>query len=170
MIIRVKHDAHYTVIRNKTLRDSRLSFKATGLLAWLLSMPDEMHLERELIEGAKTDGQHSIRGGLQELATAGYITYDRVQGADGKWRTIATIRERPNVTEGGKPTTGKGLPPKVGKPVVGFPTTSTKYQGKGTRRHAAASPVDGPCVVCCEPARHKSGYGEWICDQHRLGS
>ena len=42
MIIRViRHEQNFTVIDNACQRDLTLSFKATGLLAYLLSMPDE---------------------------------------------------------------------------------------------------------------------------------
>jgi hypothetical protein len=130
MIIRVAHREHFTVIRNKTLRDSRLSFKARGLLAYLLSLPDDTSLDRRRLEGAGPDGAHAIRMGLQELTNAGYLRHEKRQDELGRWRTEATLYEVPKAprTGGGKSATGMRLSA-VGKSA----TKSRSNKEKGPR-------------------------------------
>lgn len=102
MIIRVEHRDHFTVVRNQTLRDSRLSYKATGLLAYLLSLSDDSTLSREHLTDAKNDGARSVRSALKELTDCGYIEHRTVQNERGRWTTEATVYERPkrNRTDG----------------------------------------------------------------------
>lgn len=131
MIIRVaSHQNHYTVIRNKTLRDSRLSFKARGLLAYLLSLPDDTTLDRRRLEDAGPDGQMAIRTALQELAAAGYLCHEKHQDSHGRWRTEATVYEvaKTLLTGGGKTTTGMRVTG-GGKPT----TKSRSNKEKGPR-------------------------------------
>ncbi|KAB1363607.1 DNA-binding protein, partial [Bacillus thuringiensis] len=40
-IFRVKKDTNYSVIHNTPLRDENLSWRAKGLLAYMLSLPDD---------------------------------------------------------------------------------------------------------------------------------
>jgi hypothetical protein len=138
MIIRVAHRNHYTVIRNNTLRDSRLSFKARGLLAYLLSLPDDACLDRRQLENAGPDGQLAIRTALQELVSKGYLRHEKHQDERGLWRTEATIYEVPKVTRtgGGKSTIGSS-PSGGGKPT----TKSRSNKEKGPRfQESARSP------------------------------
>lgn len=131
MIIRVKHDTHYTVIRDKTLRDSRLSFRASGLLAYLLSLPDDAAISRHELMKAKTDGEHSVREGLKELQKAGYLERIRIQNPDGRWSTEVTVRECPRRTGGGKSPTGQRTLPVGGFPTTGFPPTKYEVPRRG---------------------------------------
>ncbi|WP_339851157.1 hypothetical protein MKY42_11625 [Paenibacillus sp. FSL W7-1088] len=63
----------FTRVLNELLQDTRLSFKARGLLAYMLSKPDnfKFHID-ELIKHA-TDGKDSIRAGMKELEKWGYL-------------------------------------------------------------------------------------------------
>lgn len=130
MIIRVAHRDHYTVIRNKTLRDSRLSFKARGLLAYLLSLPDDTTLDRRRLEDAGPDGAYAIRMALQELVNAGYLRHEKRQDEHGRWRTEATLYEVPKTprTGGGKSAIGMRFTD-GGKPA----TKSRSNKEKGPR-------------------------------------
>lgn len=137
MIIRVAHRDHYTVIRNNTLRDSRLSFKARGLLAYLLSLPDDTSLDRRRLEGAGPDGAYAIRMALQELAAAGYLRHEKHQDERGLWRTGATLYEVPKAirTGGGKSANGSRLSDS-GKPA----TKSRSNKEKGPLYQESARP------------------------------
>ena len=119
MILRVAHRDHYTVIRNKTLRDSRLSFKARGLLAYLLSLPDDAVVNRDRLGQAGPDGTASVRSALQELVAGGYLRHEKRQDERGQWRTETVVYEAPKITQtgGGKPTVGR-RPTDGGKPAA----------------------------------------------------
>lgn len=97
MIIRVvRHEQNFTIIDNAVLRDCTLSFKATGLLAYLLSMPDEWSPRRDQLAEVKTDGVASIRAALKELTDAGYLVRRVERLPDGRTVTVSEIHERPS--------------------------------------------------------------------------
>lgn len=88
-IERAAHDRDYTVIANAALRDGRLSWKARGMLAYLLSKPDDWTVVQAELETAGPEGRAAVRAGLAELERAGYLTRDRVtRRIDGRMVTV----------------------------------------------------------------------------------
>lgn len=63
----------YTRIRNSTLRAEGISFKATGILAVLLSNSDGWYSFSARLERMKKDGKDAVRSGIVELEEAGYL-------------------------------------------------------------------------------------------------
>ncbi len=81
-IIRIKkRDNPFVQIDKGPLNDPELSLKAKGLLAYLLSMPDDWQIYvRELSKHHK-DGKYSVGQALNELIKAGYCRRQkRMQG------------------------------------------------------------------------------------------
>jgi hypothetical protein len=68
-IIRGEHsfDAHFTQIPNAWLRDNRLSYKARGLLAELVSHTVGWEVSIQRIANNGVDGKDSIGSAIQEL-------------------------------------------------------------------------------------------------------
>src|SRR5204863_280673 len=67
-IIKIEKRADpYARIDNRTLRDGRLSWKATGLLAYLLSLPKDWHITLQHLCNAKADRLHATQSALKEL-------------------------------------------------------------------------------------------------------
>lgn len=95
MIVRISKRERFLVVANSTVRDPRLSFKATGLLVFLLSMPDGWETSYRHLSTVKTDGEHSVRAALQELEAAGYLTRERKRDDKGQWSWESTIHEAP---------------------------------------------------------------------------
>lgn len=94
-IKRSKRDSNFTILSNVGLKDDRISAKATGLLAYMLSLPDDwVFYESELVNHF-TDGKESIRTGLKELEDFGYLS--RVQSREkGKFSSNDwTISDEP---------------------------------------------------------------------------
>ncbi|MHA4131480.1 DnaD domain-containing protein [Bacillus cereus] len=85
-IIRVKKDSNYSVINNTGLKDERLSWKAKGILAYALTLPDDwtFHIS-ELARHAK-DGEDSLCTGFKELKELGYVK--RYPVRDGNTKKI----------------------------------------------------------------------------------
>jgi len=84
------------MISRKTLQDSRLSFKAKGLLSYLLSLPDNWEIHLKEIAKHSTDKLTAIKTATKELVAAGYITMS--QGKDAKGRFVSyeyTVYEHP---------------------------------------------------------------------------
>ena len=95
-IVRVEKKTNYTIIDNTALRDNRLSWKAKGLMAYMLSMPDDWTFYMEELQKHATDGKSSFRSGFNELKKLGYVERRRTQREDGtfSWETI--VYEKPH--------------------------------------------------------------------------
>jgi hypothetical protein len=77
---------NFTQISNEVLLDERLSFKARGILALLLSRPKKWKIYiDEIIERSDLDGKHSVRTGFKELKTFGYLELVKVWNDAGKF-------------------------------------------------------------------------------------
>ncbi len=74
-IIRVQKNRQnpYVMIRNALFEDPALSWKAKGLLGYVLSRPGDWHIHvRDLIHRS-TDGRDSVYAALRELKVRGYV-------------------------------------------------------------------------------------------------
>jgi len=72
-IMRVAKNSNYTVMNRTALNDTRLSWKAKGIIAYMLSMPDDwVFYTTELVKHS-TDGEKSFRAGFKELKEFGYV-------------------------------------------------------------------------------------------------
>jgi hypothetical protein len=86
----------FTAIPNKTLRDSNLSFQASGLLAHLLSLPPNWKVSvRQLSTVRAKNGDASVRAALKELQSEGYVRLTRNRNPDGticapEWKVRST--------------------------------------------------------------------------------
>lgn len=88
MIIRAKRKTNFTMISNTGLSDKNLSFKAKGVLAYMLSLPDDwVFYETELTNHA-TDGRDSVRSALKELEKHGYLVREQSRTKGGKFSEI----------------------------------------------------------------------------------
>ena len=83
-ILRVANRKQFAVISNVTLQDTRLSWKARGVLAYLLSLPDDWVIIVEDLVSRAPDGVDSLRAGLKELEKFGYISKRRTRDEAGK--------------------------------------------------------------------------------------
>jgi hypothetical protein len=113
MIVRgPRKRSNFTVLPNEALRDVRLSFKARGLLAYILSMPDHWATSSEALARQGPDGRDSVRTGLRELRALGYVVLEKRQQTGGRWITDVMVYEAPVENEGitGSPRTEKPTP------------------------------------------------------------
>ncbi|OOL29420.1 replication protein [Rhodococcus rhodochrous] len=87
---------HFTILSNAVLNDERLSFRARGILIWLLSKPADWRTRSEAIaEQSPREGREAIRTAMRELAELGYLVREKVQNERGQWATIQTVYEVP---------------------------------------------------------------------------
>lgn len=83
-IKRAKRETNFTIMSNVGLRDERLSWKARGLLAYMLSLPDDwVFYETELVKRAP-DGLSGVRSGLKELEEHGFLVRVRERDENGR--------------------------------------------------------------------------------------
>lgn len=124
------HDHPYQPIPNTVLDDADLSFKAKGILCYLLSRSDEWEVYQAQLEDLGPDGEHAIRSGLNELIEAGYIERNRRRGDLGEFQGYEyVIYEDPVATTSGFSGTGKSS---TGKSSTG--KSSRTKDGKNQRR------------------------------------
>ncbi|WP_050807006.1 conserved phage C-terminal domain-containing protein [Acetonema longum] len=85
-IIRVKKRENPYVMMDKTgLKDPNLSFRAKGMLSYLLSKPDDWQPVLEEMVKASKDGYDSVKSGFAELRRCGYMKKIPIHGPDGKF-------------------------------------------------------------------------------------
>jgi len=100
MIIRVKKDKNnpYVLLNKTFLNQKNLSFKAKGLLSFLLSLPDDWNVNIEHLSKISTDGKDSVRTAIKELIETKYITRNKIKNEKGQfenWEYIIT--EKPTL-------------------------------------------------------------------------
>ena len=69
----------YTVMSNYHLRDKNLSYKAKGLLSFMLSLPAEWDYSINVLVAISKEGVKAIRNILQELQQNGYLVIEKKQ-------------------------------------------------------------------------------------------
>lgn len=121
VIIRHRSERNFTVLDNAQIRDVRLSWKARGLIAYLLSLPEGWQLRiAQLVEQAP-DGRHSTRAGLAELQKTGYLIIERERNSRGRferttWTIVQTPSESSLVTRNGRVSAPRSENRTVDKP------------------------------------------------------
>ena len=89
-IVRVAKNSNYVVMNRTALNDKRLSWKAKGIMAYLLSMPDDWVFYMEELQSHSTDGKASFQSGFKELKDCGYVERRPVREGQRikEWETI----------------------------------------------------------------------------------
>lgn len=145
-IIRKVQRTTYTVVDNAALRDVRLSWRATGLLAYLLSLPDGWSVNIADLTRRKQDGRDATRAAMIELEEVGYV--ERRTENDpttGQILKVTLVYEEPvgmtlELTDSptlDSPTSGK---PSLGSTKGGSTQGSKNQEPKSAA--AAARPTD----------------------------
>lgn len=163
MIIRTEKVQNYSVIDNTVFKDRELSWKAKGLLCYLLSLPNDWKINVEDLITRSTDGDKSTRTALNELISAGYITKETVRKKNGMIEGCNyVVREKPlknecaDTTESTpaetaetattSPDAENGNPVKVGLLNTNIPNTNnsssnihSEYYSQSSSRRATVS-------------------------------
>lgn len=87
----------YQALPNQLLNDARLSFRARGLLAYMLARPPSWTFSAERIRAEGTEGREAVAAALRELARAGYYRADRYQRPDGRFGMVTHVAESPDL-------------------------------------------------------------------------
>jgi len=114
-IIRVDKKQNFVVMDKTGLEDPNLSFKAKGLLAYLLSKPDNWYCHSKHLAKVGQDGISAVKSGLKELREQGYLEKRKIRDKKGKikeWESIIReVPKKPSKQEVAQkyenPTTGK---------------------------------------------------------------
>jgi hypothetical protein len=79
MIIRSEKKGNFTIIDNGAFTDSNLSWKAKGILAYLLTKPNNWELIVNDLLNHTTDGKTATYSGIDELVSQGYIVKHQIR-------------------------------------------------------------------------------------------
>lgn len=139
-LIRSEHDfdGRFTQVPNDWLRDGRLSLRARGLLALLMSHTVGWSVTVNSLTEQNPEGRDSIKAAVSELEQFGYLV--RVQNreagkfAEATWRTQSPQTEKPSTV---KPSTEK---PQTVNPHL----KNTKEKNTNTKNTIDSEPVENP--------------------------
>jgi len=145
--------SNFTILSNAVINDERLSFRARGVLIWLLSKPDDWRTRSDAIAGqSPKEGRDAIRSALRELAEFGYLIREKIQNERGQWITIQTIYEEPRTDPGPeKPTRGRA---DIGRPgtLISTDAPRTKTNRMSPASTAPLSPDVARLAAACRQA------------------
>ncbi len=140
-IVRInKRENPFVQIDKNAINNPNLSWKAKGLLTYLISKPDNWKILVEDLQKKSNDGRHACRTGLQELEKNGYIIKERERDENGAYSgMVYQVFESPinkhacvaNEATNGKPDYGNLKEP-FNEPETtnGFPRAGKSTAGK----------------------------------------
>lgn len=79
-----KRENPYTQIDKRCLEDCRLSWRARGILAYLLSKPDNWQVSVKDIQLGGKEGREAVQAAMKELEKIGYARLESDRGQDGR--------------------------------------------------------------------------------------
>ena len=94
----------FTMVPNQILRDSRLSWGARGLMAFIVSQKPGHSLSRQELIDASPMGRNGVKSLIDELRTAGYLEISQSRES-GKFGTSVMVAKLPLVSHS-EPLTG----------------------------------------------------------------
>lgn len=142
MSINRVQETGFAQIANDALRDARLSFRARGILAMVLSHSGEWDAPRDwLVSQTEKEGREAVQTALNELTDLGYRVVTKERAANGTWRTVVgwfhtPIPRNPSPVDddlvlGEGPTEGRVSRPPV-HPTAGQPVGLPEHQSQNT--------------------------------------
>lgn len=87
-------DDRFTQISNDWLRDSRLSFKARGLLAYIESHHPEFEISVHWLAGNNPEGKEALRSAIAELELYGYLSREQ-ENIGGRFGEVTYTTQEP---------------------------------------------------------------------------
>ena len=84
-VFRIKKESSFVTVDKKLINDKKLSWKAKGLLVYLLSKPDGWVLFIADVVNHSSNGRDSVYSGLKELEKVGYIKRILEKSENGKF-------------------------------------------------------------------------------------
>lgn len=99
-VFKIEKSKNYTVMSNYHLRDKNLSYKAKGLLSFMLSLPEDWDYSINGLVSISKEGVKAIRNILQELQRYGYLVIEKKQNEIGQFEYEYLIYEQPDTQKG----------------------------------------------------------------------
>lgn len=90
-----KPNEKFSIVRNQVLQDDRLSYRARGVLASILSRPDNWRCSAWDLALDGKEGRDAILTALTELEEFGYLVRVKRQDDLGRWSTSSYVFDLP---------------------------------------------------------------------------
>lgn len=94
---RIMKNRNYSVMSNYHLQDKNLSFKAKGLLSYMLSLPDNWNYTIKGIAKESKESDKTVRTILKELEYAKYLVIVKKQNSKGRFIYEYFVYEKPGL-------------------------------------------------------------------------
>lgn len=92
-----KESGNFVMVHKDFIHDSNLSWKAKGILLYLLSRPDDWQVYETEIVKHSSDGLSGLKSGIKELEEVGYIQRNRKRDDKGRLKEYEyLVYEQPN--------------------------------------------------------------------------
>ena len=98
-VFKIEKTKNYTVMSNYHLRDRDLSYKAKGLLSFMLSLPEDWDYSLAGLCAISKESRDGIRSILKELQEHHYVEIEKVRGDKGYFEYNYLIYEVPHFIE-----------------------------------------------------------------------
>lgn len=95
-VFKIEKNNNYTVMSNYHLRDRNLSYKAKGLLSFMLSLPEDWDYSLAGLCAISKESRDGIRSILKELQEHHYVEIEKVRGEKGYFEYNYLIYEIPH--------------------------------------------------------------------------
>ncbi|EJA1884279.1 phage protein [Staphylococcus pseudintermedius] len=79
-----KESGNFVTVHKDFIHDSNISWKAKGILLYLLNRPDDWQIYETELEQHSTDGLSGLKSGIKELEEIGYIQRNRKRDESGR--------------------------------------------------------------------------------------
>lgn len=139
----------FTTLGNEVLRDSRLSFCARGILAYLLSQPDGKRDDIRTLAQRTPEGRERVASAMRELEKHGYLMRTKKRTPEGQIYTEVEVFDSPSDPP-------SQLPPETEIPASGG--TAARPDGDHPVKERVKEPTHpAPPTEDCEEGRE----GDW---------
>lgn len=82
-IKRAKRRSNFTTVNNDYLQDVLLSWKAKGMITYIMSLPEEWNLNISDLKNRSKDGRDATANGIKELIENGYCSREKKRNESG---------------------------------------------------------------------------------------
>lgn len=123
-IFKIEKNSNYTVMSNYHLRDRSLSYKAKGLLSFMLSLPEDWDYSLVGLCSISKESRDGTRSILKELQEHHYVEIEKVRGDKGYFEYNYLIYEIPHLID----LENEQNSPDMGNPQLDIPNVESATQ------------------------------------------
>ena len=141
--------SNYTAVPNALLNDRSLSWAETGMMVYLLSLPDGWQVRTDDLVGRKTNGRDLVRALQKSLSEKGYLHIVKYRDKGGLWRRTVHVFDEPCLTfRHGQ--TGTVEPARFPRPHSKEPVAKTQKSKYSVNDDAdvRTNTYEGICALC----------------------